>query len=123
MYALPCSKAADGIGSVVAMAADPKILFAKRVRRLRKAAKLSREKASEKGGISSNFWGEVERGESEPGLKSILSIAKGLQLPPCALLTDKEEDPNLLKKTQELVEKATPDQLVILYRVSKAIVG
>jgi len=123
MYGLVCSINADGIGSVVAMASGSITLFAQRVRRLRKAAKLSREKAAERGGISPNFWGEVERGESEPGLESIFRIAKGLQIAPSALLTDKEEDSNLLRKTQQLAEKATPDQLVLLYRVGKAIVG
>ena len=105
------------------MASNPKTLFAKRVRRLRKAAKLSREKVAERAGISTNFLGAVERGGSEPGLKSILGIAKALQLPPCALLTDKEEDPNLLKKTHQLVEKATPDQLALVYGLVKVIVG
>jgi transcriptional regulator with XRE-family HTH domain len=105
------------------MASRPTTLFAQRVRRLRKAARLTREKAAERGGISPNFWGEVERGESEPGLESIFRIAKGLQLPAAALLVDEEEDPNLLKKTQQLVEKATPDQLSLLHRIAKAIVG
>jgi hypothetical protein len=44
-------------------------------------------------------------------------------LPPSALFTDQEEDPNLLKKTQQLAEKATPDQLALLYRIAKVIVG
>lgn len=102
---------------------DPKAIFRKRVRRLRKAAKLSLEKAAERGGLDYNYWGEVERGKSEPGLEYIFRIAKGLQLPAGALFTDKEDDPNLLKKTQQLVEKATPDQLILLHRIAKAIVG
>ena len=102
---------------------DPKALFRKRVRRLRKAAKLSLEKAAERGGVDYNYWGEVERGKSEPGLEYVFRIAKGLQLPPSALFTDQEEDPNLLKKTQQLAEKATPDQLALLYRIAKVIVG
>jgi hypothetical protein len=65
----------------------------------------------------------LERAEKAPTLESILSIAKGLRLSPCALLTDKEEDPNLLKKTQQLVANATPDQLTLLYRIAKVIVG
>ncbi len=105
------------------MATDPRILFGDRVRRLREAANLSRDVAAERGGISSNFWGEVERAEKVPSFETILGIAKGLQISPAALFTDKEEDPNLLKKTQQLAEKATPDQLVLLYRVGKAIVG
>lgn len=102
---------------------DPKALFRKRVRRLRKAAKLSLEKAAERGGVDYNYWGEVERGKSEPGLEYVFRIAKGLQLPPSALFTDQEDDPNLLKKTQQLAEKATPDQLALLYRIAKVIVG
>lgn len=102
---------------------DPKALFRKRVRRLRKAAKLSLEKAAERGGLDYNYWGEIERGKSEPGLEYVFRIAKGLQLPPGALFTDREEDPNLIKKTQALVEKATPDQLALLYRIAKMIVG
>jgi len=105
------------------MEPDPKALFRKRVRRLRKAAKLSLEKAAERGGVDYNYWGEVERGKSEPGLEYVFRIAKGLQLPPSALFTDQEEDPNLLKKTQQLAEKATPDQLALLYRIAKVIVG
>jgi hypothetical protein len=64
-----------------------------------------------------------ERGNSEPGLEYIFRIAKGLQLPVTALLIDKEEDSNLLKKMQSLSEKATPDQLALLYRLAKVIVG
>lgn len=105
------------------MATDPRTVFGDRVRRLRKAAKLSRHIAAERGGISSNYWGEVERAEKVPSLETILSIAQGLQLPPAALFTDKEEDPALLKKTQQLVERATPDQLALLYRIAKVIVG
>ena len=70
-----------------------------------------------------NYWGEVERGQSEPGLEYVFRIAKGLQMSPAALFADKEEDPNLLKKTHQLVEKATPDQLTLLHRIAKAIVG
>jgi transcriptional regulator with XRE-family HTH domain len=105
------------------MAADPRVLFGNRVRRLRKTANLSREKAAERGGISSNFWGEVERAEKVPSFETILGIARGLQLPPGALFTDEEEDPNLLKKTIALAEKATPNQLALLFRIAKVIVG
>jgi len=57
--------------------ADPKELFRKRVRRLRKAAKLSLEEAAERGGLDYNYWGEIERGNSEPGLEYVFRIAKG----------------------------------------------
>ncbi len=105
------------------MASDPRILFGERVRRLRKAAKLSREKAAERGNLSANFWGEVERAQKVPSLDTILGMAKALQISPAALLVDKKDDPNLRKKSHALVDKATPEQLTLLYRIAKVIVG
>jgi transcriptional regulator with XRE-family HTH domain len=52
--------------------------FANRVRSLRLAANLSIEKASELGGLSSGFWGEVERNVKEPCLESLYGFARGL---------------------------------------------
>ena len=52
--------------------------FADRVRSLRLAANLSIEKASELGGLSSGFWGEVERNVKEPCLDSLYGFARGL---------------------------------------------
>lgn len=104
------------------MASDPKILFGERVRRLRKAARLSREEAAERGSLSANFWGEVERAEKVPSLDTILGMAKGLQISPAALLVDREDDPNLRKKTYSLIDRATPEQLALLHRIAKVIV-
>ena len=64
----------------------------------------------------------MERAEKAPSLETILGIAKALQLPPAALFVDKEDDPNLRKKTLALVERATPEQLSLLYRIAKVIV-
>jgi len=52
--------------------------FANRLRSLRLAANLTIEKASEQGGLSPGFWGEVERNEKEPCLESLYSFALGL---------------------------------------------
>ena len=52
--------------------------FANRVRSLRLAANLSIEKASELGGLSSGFWGDVERNVKEPCLESLYGFARGL---------------------------------------------
>jgi transcriptional regulator with XRE-family HTH domain len=53
-------------------------MFANRVRRLRLAANLSIERASELGGLSPGFWGEVERNVKEPCLESLYGFAHGL---------------------------------------------
>ena len=93
------------------------------MKQLRKVAKRSREKAAERGDLSSNCRGEVERAKEVPSLDTILGMAKGLQMSPAALLVDKEDDPNLRNKTQALVERATPEQLTLLYRIAKVIVS
>src|SRR5216683_4806527 len=77
-------------------------LFAQRVRRLRKAAKLSLEEAAERGNITGNFWGDVERSKKVPSLDTIVAMAKGLGLPPSILLLlEREEDPRDLKKRMD----------------------
>jgi hypothetical protein len=51
--------------------------FANRVRSLRGAAGLSIEKASEEGGLSTNFWGSVERMVQEPASTAFLDLPRG----------------------------------------------
>lgn len=105
------------------MRVDYRKLFAKRVRRLRKAAKLSLGKASERGDLSANFWGEVERCESEPGLESIFKIARGLSTTPNVLLAlEREEDErSLRKRIESLLDGCSPQQLELVHRITKVI--
>ena len=99
-------------------------LFAQRVRRLRKAAKLSLEKAAERGDITPNYWGDVERSKKVPSLDTIVAMAKGLDLPPSTLLfLEREEDPRDLKKRiDSLLSKSSPQQLELIHRIAKVIV-
>lgn len=99
-------------------------LFAQRVRRLRKAAKLSLEKAAERGNITGNFWGDVERSKKVPSLDTIVAMAKGLGVPPSALLLlEREEEPRDLRKRMDgLLFKCSPQQLELIYRIVKVII-
>jgi len=99
-------------------------LFAQRVRRLRKAAKLSLEKAAERGEITPNYWGDVERSKKVPSLDTIVAMAKGLGLPPSTLLLlEREEDPRDLKKRMDsLLSKSSPQQIELIHRIAKVIV-
>lgn len=99
-------------------------LFAQRVRRLRKAAKLSLEKAAERGEITPNYWGDVERSKKVPSLDTIVAMAKGLGLPPSTLLIlEREEDPRDLKKRMDsLLSKSSPQQIELIHRIAKVIV-
>jgi transcriptional regulator with XRE-family HTH domain len=98
--------------------------FAKRVRRLRKNAKLSLEKAAERGDITANFWGDVERGKKVPSLDTIVAMAKGLNLSPRILLSLEREDDerDLRKRIETLLDSCTPQQLELVQRVVSVLV-
>jgi transcriptional regulator with XRE-family HTH domain len=98
--------------------------FAKRVRRLRKAAKLSLEIAAERGNITGNFWGDVERSKKVPSLDTIIAMAKGLGVSPdTLLLLDRETDSrDIRKRVDTLLNNATPQQIELLYRVIKTVI-
>lgn len=99
-------------------------LFAQRVRRLRKIAKLSLEKAAERGNITGNFWGDVERSKKVPSLDTIVAMAKGLGVAPSTLLLlEREEDPrDVRKRMDSLLSKCTPQELELIHRIAKVIV-
>lgn len=101
-----------------------RLQFAKRVRKLRKSAKLSLEKAAERGNITANFWGDVERGKKVPSLDTIIAMAKGLSLSPRILLSlDREEDErDLRKRIEALLDKSTPQQLELIHRLANVLV-
>jgi len=99
-------------------------LFARRVRRLRKAAKITLEIAAERGNITGNFWGDVERSKKVPSLDTIVAMGKGLGVSPSTLLLlEREEDPRDLRKhIDSLLDNTSPQQLELLHRIIKTIV-
>jgi transcriptional regulator with XRE-family HTH domain len=99
-------------------------LFAQRIRRLRKAAKLSLEEAAERGNITGNFWGDVERGNKVPSLDTIVAMAKGLGLQPSTLLLlEREEDPrDIRKRIDTLLTTCAPQQLELVHRIIKVVI-
>lgn len=98
--------------------------FAKRVRKLRKSARLSLEQAAERGEITANFWGDVERGKKVPSLDTIVAMAKGLNLSPRILLSlEREEDErDLRKRIDTILNKCSQPQLELIHRLIHIIV-
>jgi len=98
--------------------------FAKRIRKLRKSAKLSLEKAAERGDITANFWGDVEREKKVPSLDTIIAMARGLDLSPRILLTiEREEDErDLRKRIDAILDECSPQQLELIHRVAAVLV-
>lgn len=62
------------------------VALGKRVRALRKEAKLTLEELAARAGLSTNYVGEVERGERNAGVTALLALARGLQVTPAKLL-------------------------------------
>jgi transcriptional regulator with XRE-family HTH domain len=102
---------------------DYREAFANRLRSLRTAAGLSLEEASERGGLSTNFWGSVERNEKEPCLDTICSLAKGLGITPDVLmaLAEKDRQNQDRQELDGLLDLLTPSQLQLAIQVSKLI--
>jgi transcriptional regulator with XRE-family HTH domain len=97
--------------------------FASRLRTLRITAGLSLEEASGRGGLSTNFWGNVERNEQEACLNTIFSLAKGLGISASVLiaLDDKDKQPPDRRELNSLLDLLTPPQLQLAIQVSKLI--
>jgi transcriptional regulator with XRE-family HTH domain len=97
--------------------------FANRLRNLRITAGLSLEEASGQGGLSTNFWGSVERNEKEPCLNTIFSLAKGLGITASVLMAveDKDRQGQDRQELESLLDLLTPSQLQLAIQVSKLI--
>lgn len=63
-------------------------LFGRTVRRLRKQHGLSQEALALRAGMHLNHVSSIERGERNPGVLSVLKIAKALDVPVTALFDE-----------------------------------
>ena len=98
-------------------------LFGKRVRTIRKAAKITQEEAAEAAHLNSKYLGEIERGEKRPSFEAIMALAKALNVSPDAFFQfDREEndEKTLRRKIETLLKVANLQQLRQVQRVLKA---
>lgn len=65
---------------------DPRVLFGKRVRELRRRAGLTQESLAERAHLHRNYVGGVERGERNISLINIVELARALSVRPAQLL-------------------------------------
>lgn len=83
------------------------IELGKRIRTLRKLKGLTQEELGEKSGISYKFIGEMERGEVNPSLNSLIQIAKALGIYVNDLFPHEGElFPKLSHQDIQLIKKA-----------------
>lgn len=104
---------------------DYREMFADRLRALRNAAHLTIEQASERGGLSPNFWGAVERNEQEPCLDSLFGFAGGIGVTPPTLLTFENQHVRSehRKELNQLLDLFTSEQVHLVLQISKLIHG
>lgn len=99
-------------------------LFGKRVRAIRKAARITQEDAAEKAHLNPKYLGEIERGEKRPSFEVILALAKALNVSPATFFQFDREETNeklLRKKIEALIQKSDPRQLQQAYWILKAV--
>jgi len=99
-------------------------LFGKRVRAVRKAARITQEKAAEAAHLNPKYLGEIERGEKRPSFEAIMALAKGLSVSPNVFFQfDREEtdERNLRKKIESLLQGMSSEQLQRVHGVIKAL--
>ncbi len=90
---------------------------------MREASDLSRESVAERAGISTNYLGEIERGEKWPTLDIVERIANALEVSPSSFFEyeAQEVDHNiLLSKLHQLLSERSTDQLQQAMRILKA---
>ena len=98
--------------------------FGKRVRTLRKAAKMTQEMAAEEAHLNSKYLGQIERGEKRPSLDAILALAKALQVSPASFFHfDREENDErvLRRQIETLLHDRGPQQLQQALRILQAL--
>jgi transcriptional regulator with XRE-family HTH domain len=70
-------------------------LFGAKIRARRRELRLSQQKVADLTGIDRTYIGDIERGEGNPSLTKILSLAAALGVPPSGLLSGLDQRPDL----------------------------
>lgn len=97
--------------------------FADRLRDLRNRADVTIEEASDQGGVSSNFWGQVERNEQEPCLDVIMGFATGLGIPASVLFDfqDQRSQDETRRNLNTLLDLCNPKEIQLIHQIAHSI--
>lgn len=67
--------------------ADPLAIFAANLRSKRQALGITQEELAHRSGLHMTDVGRIERGERDPGVRTIVKLAEGLGVAPTELFT------------------------------------
>ena len=101
-------------------------LFGRRLRAIRKAVKITQERAAEEARINPKYLGELERGEKKPSFDALVALAKALRVPLSVFFQfDREErdEKTLREKLDLILEGCTTQELNRIVRVARALKG
>lgn len=93
------------------------LLVGRRIRAIRESKGLSQEKLADKAGMAHNYMGKIERGETNPSLKILFSVADGLGLSISDLLdVDVRKDEEIVGNISARLKNLQSDKLKLVNR-------
>lgn len=107
----------------------------KRIKQIRKAAKLTQESLAEKAGLSVKYISRLERGLSQPSFKTLESLAKSLNVNAkdffdfkgTVVFRDKKQEARQKKEYIDAISSELPEmevrELTVVYNVLKGLTG
>ena len=95
--------------------------FGQEVRRRREAAGLTLEALAERAGLTPNYIGGIEMGKRDPSLSTVLSLARGLRIPPGELLGGLNELSPTAIEAGLLYEQTTPEIQGLVLRLMRTV--
>lgn len=99
-------------------------LFGRRVRAVRKAAKITQEKAAEAAHLNSKYLGEIERGEKRPSFEAVMALAKALNVSPEVFFrfdSEESDERTLRRGIETVLREANLAQLRQVQRILRAV--
>lgn len=103
---------------------NQRTLFGKRVRAVRRTAKLTQEELAEAAHLNPKYLGQLERGEKSPSFEVLLELARNLHVSPTALVDFEREETDekaLRRKIDGLLQKCGTQQLQLVQKLLKVI--
>lgn len=90
---------------------------AENIHRIRKAQKLSIDRAAELSGVSKSMWGQIERGLANPTVSVLSRVALGLHVPLEQLIACHDDPPTALYRAVDVAGQRLCGGKVIAYRL------